>query len=384
MARCLDGIRVLELARYQAGPRAGMILSDLGAEVIKIEKPGGEESRKSAPIVRGQSVYFSAYNRGKKSLCLDLRKEAGKAIFFELLQTADMVVENFRPGTLEQMGLGYDALSKVKPDIILLRVSGFGQYGPYRDRPAFDQQGQAMNGLMMLTGKLQGKPISTASSIVDRYTALHATIGALAALRHREQTGEGQVVDVCLMDSALTMVEIPMSYYLATGEEGGESGRPPYEAKDGWVTIAAVSVKLTKRLFEIIGQQDAAGREERQGGGGSFFGLQNPALVEWCKQRTVAEICEQLHALGIPVAPVLTIPQVVQDPHLWEREMLVKIEVPNAGELHVPGQTIKFSKTPGKLGPVPTPSQHAEEILSTLLHYDKARIEQLRSQEVIQ
>src|ERR1700686_4584921 len=138
MAGSLDGVRVLELARYQAGPRDGMILSDLGAEFIKIEKLGGEEPRKSEPLVKGQSVYFSVYNRGKKSLCLDLRQEAGKAVFFDLLKTADMVLENFRPGTLEKMGLGYDELTKVKSDIILIRVSGFGQYGPYRDRPGFD------------------------------------------------------------------------------------------------------------------------------------------------------------------------------------------------------------------------------------------------------
>src|SRR5919197_4182375 len=231
MAGCLDGIRVIELARYQAGPRGGMILSDLGAEVIKIEKPGGEETRKSPPMVDGQSVYFSVYNRGKKSICLDLRQPAGTQVLRDLIKAADFVLENFRPGTIERMGFGYDELKKLKPDIILLSVSGFGQYGPYRDLPAYDPLGQAMSGLMMLTGQPVGTPLGTASSIVDRYTALHATIGALAALRHRDQTGEGQVVDVCLMDSALTMVEIPLSYYLGTGKEGGEGGRPPYRAR---------------------------------------------------------------------------------------------------------------------------------------------------------
>src|ERR671933_671721 len=192
-------------------------------------------------MVKGQSVYFSVYNRGKKSLCLDLRQEAGKAVFRELLKTADFVLENFRPGTITKMGLGYDELRKVKPDIILLSASAFGQYGPYRERPGFDPIGQAMSGLMSLTGKPVGQPLGTASSIVDRYTALHVTIGALAALRHRERTGEGQVVDVCLLDSALTMVEIPTSYYLSTGQEGGENGRPPFRAKDGWVVISGAS-----------------------------------------------------------------------------------------------------------------------------------------------
>src|SRR5258706_9785905 len=150
MAGCLDGIRVLELARYQAGPRCGMVLSDMGAEVIKIEKLGGEDNRQAKPMFKGESIYFTVYNRGKKSICLDLRQAAGKAVFFDLLKSADMVLENFRPGTLEKMGLAYDQLSKVKPDIILIRVSGFGQYGPYRDRPAYDSLGQAMSGRLML------------------------------------------------------------------------------------------------------------------------------------------------------------------------------------------------------------------------------------------
>jgi len=190
MGGSLDGVRVLELARYQAGPRGGMILSDLGAEVIKIEKPGGEETRQSPPMVRGQSVYFSVYNRGKKSLCLDMRQERGKEIFAALVPTADIVLQNFRPGVMERMGFGYERLRALKPGIILVSVSGFGQYGPYRDRPAFDPLGQAMSGLMSLTGQPVGQPVGTASSIVDRYTSLHATIGMLAALHHRDRTGE--------------------------------------------------------------------------------------------------------------------------------------------------------------------------------------------------
>jgi crotonobetainyl-CoA:carnitine CoA-transferase CaiB-like acyl-CoA transferase len=380
MAGCLDGIRVIELARYQAGPRGGMILSDLGAEVIKVERPGGEETRKSPPMIDGQSVYFSVYNRGKKSICLDLRQEAGQAILRDLVKTADFVLENFRPGTIERMGFGYDELKKLKPDIILLSVSGFGQYGPYRDLPAYDPLGQAMSGLMMLTGQPVGTPIGTASSIVDRYTALHATIGALAALRHRDQTGEGQVVDVCLLDSALTMVEIPTSYYLRTGQEGGESGRPPYRAKDGWVVISGASGPMARRLMEVIGEQ--VDPDQR----GISYRSSDPRrqkLVDWCAEHTVEEICQTLRGIDVPVAPVRSIPEVATDPHLWEREMLVKMDDPLAGEMYLPGLTVKFSKTPGKLGPVPTPGQHTDEILGGLLGYDAARIEQLRAQQVI-
>ncbi len=252
MPNSLDGIRVLELARFQAGPRGGMLLSDLGAEVIKIEPPGGEETRKHPPLVRGQSVYFSVYNRGKKSVCLDLRKAQGKEIFAALVAKADVVLENFRPGVMRAMGFDYERLAALNPGIILVSVSGFGQYGPYTERPAFDSLGQAMSGLMSLTGQPEGKPIGTASSVVDRYTALHATIGTLAALRHRERTGEGQLVDVCLLDSALTMVEIPTSYYLATGKEGGEGGRPPYKTRDGFVVIAAAGRDMAARLMQIV------------------------------------------------------------------------------------------------------------------------------------
>jgi crotonobetainyl-CoA:carnitine CoA-transferase CaiB-like acyl-CoA transferase len=382
MAGSLDGVRVLELARYQAGPRGGMILSDLGAEVIKIEKLGGEETRRSEPMVRGQSVYFSVYNRGKKSLCLDLRQARGKEIFAALVPMADVVLENFRPGTMAAMGFGYDELCKLRPDIILTSVSGFGQYGPYRERPAFDPLGQAMSGLMSLTGAPVGTPLGAATSLVDRYTSLHATIGTLAALHHRDRTGEGQVVDCCLMDSALTMVEIPTSYYLATGEEGGESGRPPYKAKDGWVVISAAGSAMATRLIRIATGDDGAATA----GWTNRAAASDPrreAVARWCAEHTVDHIVKTLLEAEIPVAPVKTIPQVAVDPHLWEREMLVKMPDAVAGEMYLPGATIKMSKTPGRVAPVPSPGQHTDEVLSRLLGYDRARLDELRESKVI-
>ena len=375
---------MLELARYQAGPRGGMILSDLGAEVIKIERMGGEETRKHPPMVRGQSVYFTVYNRGKKSICLDLRNPRGKEIFAELVKHADIVLENFRPGTMHAMGFDYEHLRALNSGIILVSVSGFGQYGPYTERPAFDPLGQAMSGLMTLTGQPVGQPLGTASSVVDRYTALHATIGALAALRHRERTGEGQVVDVCLLDSALTMVEIPTSYYLATGEEGGEGGRPPYRAKDGWVVISAGGREMAGRLMQLVsgGTSGKADAEPLTGGQGGGDGRRK-ALEAWCAERTVDSICTALMQAGVPVAPVRTIPEVAKDPHLWEREMLVKMDDPIAGEMYVPGVTVKMSRTPGHAGPVPMPGQHTDEVLGSLLGYDKPMLNQLRQGGVI-
>ena len=371
----LDGVRILELARFQAGPRGGMLLSDLGAEVIKIEPPGGEETRRMPPVVRGQSVYFAVYNRGKKSVCLDLRSEGGKRIFADLVAKADIVLENFRPGVMQAMGFDYERLKAIKPSIILVSVSGFGQYGPYRDRPAFDSLGQAMGGLMALTGQPEGHPVGTASSVVDRYTALHATIGTLAALRHRERTGEGQLVDVCLLDSALTMVEIPTSYYLATGAEGGEGGRPPYKARDGWVVIAAAGRDMASRLMKIVGGPD----DDTPLAGSSPNAARRATIDAWCAAHSVDEICKALMDAGIPVAPVRTIPEVAKDPHLRAREMLVKKEDAVAGEMYLPGATVKLSKTPARVGVVPTPGQHTDEVLGRLLGYDSTTLDALRT-----
>ena len=383
MSLSLAGVRVLELARYQAGPRGGMILSDLGAEVIKIERLGGEETRKNPPMVRGQSVYFSVYNRGKRSICLDLRHARGKEIFAGLVKTADIVLENFRPGTMQAMGFDYDTLRGLNPGIILVSVSGFGQYGPYTERPAFDPLGQAMSGLMTLTGQPVGRPIGTATSLVDRYTALHATIGTLAALRHRDRTGEGQLVDCCLLDSALTMVEIPTSYYLATGEEGGEGGRPPYRAKDGYVVISAAGREMAGRLMQLVSGQTGKGDSEPLTGGPGDGDARRAAVEAWCAERSVETICDALLAAGVPVAPVRTIPEVARDPHLWQREMLVKMEDPVAGEMYLPGVTVKMSRTPGQIGPVPTPGQHTDEVLGRLLGYDADTLTELRAAKVI-
>jgi CoA:oxalate CoA-transferase len=377
MSQALDGVRVLELARFQAGPRGGMILSDRGAEGIKIEPLGGEETRRHPPMVRGQSVYFTVYNRGKKSVCLDLRSAPGKEVFAALVRKSDVVLENFRPGVMRAMGFDYERLRALNAGIILVSVSGFGQYGPYTERPAFDPLGQAMSGLMALTGQPVGQPLGTASSVVDRYTALHATIGTLAALRDRDRTGEGQVVDVCLLDSALTMVEIPTSYYLATGAEGGEGGRPPYRARDGWVVISAAGRDMAARLMRLV-LGEGAEVDATPLPGSSAADHRRAKVEQWCAAHTVEEICTALMAAGVPVASVRTIPEVARDPHLWEREMLVKMDDPVAGEMYVPGVTIKLSKTPGRVGPVPTPGEHTDQVLRDVLGYDRAAIDALR------
>ena len=257
MAGCLDGIKVLDLGRYQAGPRCAMILRDLGAEVIKVEAPGGDESRGLG------RVYWSAYNRGKKSITLNLRAEKGKALLRALVPRVDMLLQNFRPGVMDAMGFGYETLKRLNPGLILINVSGFGQQGPYRHRPAYDPIGQAMSGLMSFTGFPDGPPIMTNSPIIDRITALHATIGALAALHRRDLTGQGQALDVCLLDTGFTLMEIPIAQYLLTGNEPQRHGNRPggiapsntYQAKDGWVYILAVPQDMWARFCRGIGQE---------------------------------------------------------------------------------------------------------------------------------
>ncbi len=381
MSGSLEGVRILELARFQAGPRCGMVLSDLGAEVIKIEPPGGENTRGISPLVRGQSLYFAAYNRGKKSLCLDMRSARGKQIFADLVTRADVVLENFRPGVIEEMGFGYEALRALNPGIILTSISAYGQHGARRGKPGFDPLGQAMSGLMWLTGKALGQPVGTASSIVDRVTALHAAIGTLAALRHRDRTGEGQVVDVCLMDSGLTLVEIPLSYNLNTGEEGGEDGRPPIPCKDGYIVVSAQPRRWKALMSHILGEpvEGDPGAEVLMGRSDARMQV----LRDWCAGRAVDEVCATLEGMDISAAPVKTIPEAARDPHIAEREMMVRSPDPLAGELYLAGTAIKLSKTPGRVAPVPAPGQHTDALLAELLGYDGERLQDLRRDGVI-
>jgi crotonobetainyl-CoA:carnitine CoA-transferase CaiB-like acyl-CoA transferase len=387
MAGCLDGIKVLDLGRYQAGPRCAMILSDLGAEVIKVEAPGGDESRGLG------RVYWSAYNRGKKSITLNIRSEQGKALLRALVPKVDMLLQNFRPGVMDAMGLGYETLKQLNPGLILINVSGFGQQGPYRHRPAYDPIGQAMSGLMSFTGFPDGPPIMTNSPIIDRITALHATIGALAALHRRDLTGQGQALDVCLLDTGFTLMEIPIAQYLLTGTEPQRHGNRPggiapcnaYLARDGWVYILAVPQDMWARFCRGIGQEELLNdpRFSSIASRAAHIADIDAVVAAWVQEKTVAEVVEILERAEVPVAPVQTIAQAARDPHLWERQMLVEIEDRETGRTYVPGLTVKFSDTPGAIGPIPRPGEHNEEVYCGWLGHSPADLTNWQNEGVI-
>lgn len=386
MAGCLDGIKVLDMGRYQAGPRCAMILSDLGAEVVKLEAPGGDESRGIG------KVYWSVYNRGKKSITLNVRSEKGIALIKELVPKFDMLLQNFRPGVMAAMGLGYDTLKQLNPGLILINVSGFGQQGPYKHRPAYDPIGQAMSGLMSFTGFPDGPPVMTNSPIIDRITALHATIGALGALHRRDVTGQGQALDVCLLDTGYTLMEIPIANYLLTGKEPQRNGNSPggispcnaYQAKDGWIYILAVPQDMFGRFCKGVGREDLLADERFSSiaGRGKHAKEIDGLVAEWVKARTVAEVSAVLEQAEVPFAPVHSIAQAAKDPHLWERQMLVEIE-DQGDTTYVPGLTVKYSDTPGAIGTIPQPGDHNQEVYCGLLGYTPDELADWREAGVI-
>jgi crotonobetainyl-CoA:carnitine CoA-transferase CaiB-like acyl-CoA transferase len=322
-------------------------------------------------------VYWSAYNRGKKSITLNLRSTQGKALLRALVPKVDMLLQNFRPGVMDAMGFGYGTLKQLNPGIILINVSGFGQEGPYKHRPAYDPIGQAMSGLMSFTGFPDSPPVMTNASIIDRTTALHATIGALAALHRRDVTGEGQSLDVCLLDSAYTLMEIPIAQYLLSNKEpqrngnraGGIAPANTYRAKDGWVYLLAIPQDMFGKFCRGIGREDLLtdARFTSIAARGAHSQDLDTLVADWVREKTVAEVVTTLERAEVPVAPVHSIPQAAQDPHLWERKMLVEAEEPESGRTFVPGLTVKFSDTPGAVGPIPRPGQHNSEIYCDLL-----------------
>ena len=386
----LEGIRVLDLGRYQAGPRCALMFARMGAEVIKVEAQTGDESRRNGPTVRGQSAYWVQYNSGKKSLAINLRTDEGKEVLRDLVKVSDILVQNFRPGTIDIMGFGYEALKELNRKIIMINVSAYGQYGPLHERVGFDPIGQAMGGLMSLTGFPGGPPIRTFFPLIDRITSLHATIGALAALREREFSGEGQTIDVCLADTGFTVNEIPISAYLGEGHiqerDGNGSGLGgTYETTDGWVIMAANNDAMWTRICEALEKPEwltdprFTTREDRRINGSAL----EEELSEWFSGREMKESVDLLSSFSIPCAPVNNVEQAANEPHLHEREIMMEVPDPIAGTIHVTGKMIKFSRTPMVVGSAPVVGQHTRELLKDVLGYDEDRVQGLLDREVI-
>ncbi len=390
----LAGLRILDLTRVLAGPFCTMMLADMGAEVIKIEEPTkGDDSRSFAPFKNGESSYYMNLNRNKNGVTLNLKK--GKDIFFELVKTADVVVENYRPGTMEKLGIGYDTLKEINPRIIVGSISGFGQYGPYSQRPGYDIIGQAMGGLMSTTGWPGGEPTRTGTAICDVLGGLSCAIGILAAVNSRHQTGIGQKVDIALVDSVVASLEIITQIYLSTGKIPQRIGNRyesiyPYDSfktNDGSCVIGAGNDKLYHIVCDIMGKPELK-TDERF--------ISNPLRIEnnvalkelveeWTKQHSSEEVVEKLLAAGCPAGPINTIEQLVKDPHIADaREMFVEVDHPKAGKMKITGAHIKLSDTkPSIRTPAPLLGQHSEEVYSTLLGYSKEHISSLREQGII-
>ena len=386
----LEGLRLLDLGRYQAGPRCALMFARMGAEVIKVEALTGDESRKNGPTVRGQSAYWVQYNSGKKSLAINLRTDEGKELLRDLVKVSDFLLQNFRPGTIEIMGFGYDKLKEINPRIIMLNISAYGQYGPLKDRVGFDPIGQAMGGLMSQTGFDDGPPIRTFFPLIDRITALHATIGALAALRERDISGQGQTIDVCLADTGFTVNEIPISAYLGneyvTPREGNGRGTGgTYKTSDGWVIMAATNEAMWLRVCEALEKPEwlEDPRFETRATRSENHEALEEGLSAWYITRTTKEAVDHLASLDIPCAPVNTVAQAAKEEHLHEREIMMEIPDPVAGTMWVTGKSIKFGRTPMVVNPTPTIGQHTKEILSDILEYSDDQIQALVDKDVV-
>lgn len=392
----LEGVKVLDLTRVLAGPYCGMMLADMGAEVIKIELPGkGDDARGNFPIINGESAYYMNLNRNKKGMTLNLKSEKGKDILRRLVFQSDILIENYRPGVMEKLGLGYEDLKKINPGLIYGCVSGFGHYGPYSQRAGYDIIGQAMSGLMSTTGWPGGKPTRTGTAIADVMGGLSCCIGILAAYINRLKTGEGEKVDVSLVDSMVSSLEIINIIYLCTGKVPERIGNRyeaiyPYdsfEASDGSVVIGAGNDKLFGLLCEQMEKTELL--EDKRFSCNNSRVLHHaelkPIIEEWLRDKKIDEIVDLLLDAGIPAAPINTIDRVAKDPHIaGAREMFVEIDHPKAGKLKMTGNQIKLTNHKiDTFRPAPTLSQDTEEILREHLDMSEEDVKLLVKEQVV-
>lgn len=394
MNQALDGIKVLDLTRVLAGPYATMILADLGADVIKIEMPNtGDDSRAFGPFVGEESAYFMSLNRNKRSITLNLKSETAKKLFIEMIKEADVVVENFRPGTMEKLRLGYEDLKKINPRIIYAASSGFGHTGPYSKRAAYDGVVQAMGGIMSITGEKNGKPTRVGPSIGDISAGMFTAIGILAALQHRNATGVGQKVDVAMLDCQVAILENAIARYVVTGDIPRPAGNKhssivpfePFDTNDGEIMIAAGNDVLWSKLCLAMERSDLAEHElfKTNALRNDNYHRLRPLIAEAIIKKSTSEWQEVLDRAGVPNGPINTVDKVLEDPQVIAREMIVEVAHPVAGKLKMPGIPVKLSETPGSVRrPAPQLGQHTEEILKEMLGLSKEKIEALRSEDI--
>jgi crotonobetainyl-CoA:carnitine CoA-transferase CaiB-like acyl-CoA transferase len=397
MPRPLEGIRVIDLSRIVAGPLATQIFGDYGAEVIKIEQPGvGDDSRAWAPpkAPDGSAAYFLSINRNKKSVTINFKHPRGKDLVKRLVALGDVVIENFKPGTMEDLGLGYETLRRINPRLVYCQISGFGNSGPDRERAGYDSILQGVTGLMSITGERDGPPVKAGVALIDEITALHAHGAILAALLHRERTGEGQKVECSLLESGVAAMMNAATAYLVAGVVQGRWGSAheslvPYQAfkaRDGYLIIGAGNDRLWKAFCEVLGAPEWADHpsfdtnlkrvERRQ---------ELVALIEERLQsRSRDEWIAAFAAAGLPTGPINTVDQVFENPQVLHRGMVQEVEHPTAGKVKLVGIPVKFTATPGEIRlPPPLLGQHTEEVLRDLLGLGAAEIETLRSEGAI-
>jgi len=387
MVGALDKLVVIDFTNHLSGPYCAMILADQGADVIKVERPGkGDDLRQSPPHVNGEGAPFMLWNRNKRSIELDLKNPDDLKTAKELVKTADVMVENFRPGVAERIGIGYETMAELNPSLIYCSISGFGQTGPYSSRGGFDLVAQAMSGLMTINGPPEGGPYRIPIAISDVAAGMNGAIGILTALQHRNKTGEGQQVDVSLLDSALSMCVYEAANVFATGQKPerlgqGHRGSAPYQifpTKDGWLALGASQQKFWEQTCEIIGadnlisdprfleKKDRVARQQELAA----------ILAPYFQKGNTKHWFEKLDALGIPCGPVMDHLETLSDPHIIAREMIAKVHHPKAGSGRTLGTPIKLSKTPGGVRrAAPTLGEHNDEVRDQLKSKAKGNAE---------
>jgi crotonobetainyl-CoA:carnitine CoA-transferase CaiB-like acyl-CoA transferase len=401
--QALDGIRVLDMTRALAGPYCTMMLGDLGADVIKIERPGyGDESRgwgppfvgDPQPPYPGESCYFIAVNRNKRSLTLNLKQDDGQRILQNLAKHSDVLVENFRTGVLDKMGLGYEDLKAVNSKLIYCSISGYGRTGPYAERPGYDVIIQAEGGMMGITGPVEGPPSRVGIPIVDITAGMFASTAILAALRHRDLTSEGQLVDVSLLDAQVALLTNVASNHLIGGMGHQRLGNDhpniaPYGvflARDKWFTVGAANQGQWSKLCEIIAQPELENDPRFATNTDRIVHRTELAdvLTEKFGGRDAEEWLHDLRGAGLPCGPINEIPDVFTHPQVEDRNLIIEVEHPKAGPVKVTGFPYKLSNTPAELRlPPPLLGQHTEEVLTDILGYDADDVIGFQEREVI-